>query len=58
MKETETDGIYLDNINTDKMSVEEIRLALLVGINDVEAGNVRNATKAFKEFRKSHSIYK
>lgn len=38
-------------LNADAMSIEQVRAALMEGINDVQAGNVRNAKEAFAEFR-------
>ena len=43
-----------ESINADEMTVDEIRNALQEGLNDLEAGKVQNAAKAFEAFRKSH----
>lgn len=43
-----------EGINADEMTVDEIRNALQEGLNDLEAGKVQNAAKAFEAFRKSH----
>lgn len=42
------------SINADLMSIEDLRAALQVGYDDMIAGNVRDASEAFDEFRKSH----
>jgi len=40
-------------INADLMSNEAIHQALKEGLNDMEAGNVKDASSAFKRFRES-----
>lgn len=41
------------SINADEMNVQEIRFQLQEGLNDIEAGNVQEASSAFKKFRES-----
>ena len=42
------------SINTDYMSVDEIREKLREGYDDIAAGNVQNASTAFAKFREQH----
>ena len=41
-------------LNADNMTAEELRAALRTGYEDVESGNVRDASSAFSAFRDSH----
>lgn len=41
-------------INADNMTAAELRAALKAGYDDIEAGNVRDASSAFSAFRDSH----
>jgi len=41
-------------LNADNMTAEELRAALQTGLDDIEAGNVRDASSAFSAFRDSH----
>ena len=38
-------------LNADAMNIDQLRAELMEGIKDVQAGNVRDAKKAFSEFR-------
>lgn len=42
------------SINTDEMTVEEIRTKLQEGLNDIDEGNIQDASSEFNKFRKSH----
>ena len=42
-----------DNVNTDKMSVSQIRAKLDEGLSDIEEGRVHPAREAFKRFKES-----
>lgn len=44
-----------DTINVDRMTDEQLRAKLQRGIDDAEAGKVRDAGTAFREFRENHS---
>ncbi|MBP8641316.1 MAG: type II toxin-antitoxin system RelB/DinJ family antitoxin [Oscillospiraceae bacterium] len=41
-------------INADNMTAAELHAALQAGYDDIEAGNVRDASSAFTAFRDSH----
>lgn len=43
------------SVNADLMTPDEIRTKLKEGYNDIEKGKVRDATAAFKKFRKTHA---
>lgn len=43
------------SINADSMTTEEIHAKLKEGYNDIEKGNVQDASTAFQKFRKTHS---
>jgi addiction module RelB/DinJ family antitoxin len=43
-----------DSVNADIMTDEQLREALLQGIDDLESGNVREASAVFAEFRSTH----
>lgn len=43
-----------DIINADFMTSEEIHNKLQKGYDDIEAGNVQNASEAFAKFRENH----
>jgi len=43
-----------ETINTDFMTNEELHAKLKKGYDDIEAGNVQNATKVFAKFREKH----
>lgn len=42
------------SINADAMTAAELRAALKAGYDDIEAGNVQDASSAFIAFRNSH----
>lgn len=44
-----------DSVNADKMIAQQIRNAIQAGLEDVEAGNVQDASTAFAQFRKQHA---
>ena len=41
-------------LNADNMTAAELHAALQAGYDDIEAGNVRDASSAFTAFRDSH----
>jgi DNA-damage-inducible protein J len=41
-------------LNADSMTAAELRTALQTGLDDIEAGNVRDANGAFAAFRDNH----
>ena len=41
-------------INADNMAAAELHVALQAGYDDIEAGNVQDASSAFTAFRDSH----
>jgi addiction module RelB/DinJ family antitoxin len=41
-------------INADNMTADELHAALQAGLDDIEAGNVQDASSAFTAFRDSH----
>lgn len=43
------------SINADLMTTDEIHAKLKEGYNDIEKGNVQDASTAFHRFRKTHS---
>ena len=43
-----------DTINSDLMTTRELHAKLQKGYDDIEAGNVQNASSAFAKFRESH----
>ena len=43
-----------DTINADLMTTAELHTKLQKGYDDIAAGNVQNAAKAFDRFRESH----
>ena len=43
------------SINADLMTTEEIHAKLKEGYNDIEKGNIQDASAAFQKFRKTHS---
>ncbi|MBS4025290.1 MAG: type II toxin-antitoxin system RelB/DinJ family antitoxin [Clostridia bacterium] len=42
------------SINADLMTTDEIHAKLKEGYNDIEKGNVKDASTAFKRFRETH----
>jgi addiction module RelB/DinJ family antitoxin len=42
------------SVNADLMTADEIHAKLKEGYNDIEKGNMQNASVAFKKFRKIH----
>ena len=42
------------SINADVMSVEQLRSAIQAGYDDMQAGNVQEASAAFAKFREMH----
>lgn len=46
---------YMDTINVDCMTDEQLHARLQSGIDDAEAGRVRDAESAFREFKESNS---
>lgn len=42
------------SINADMMTTDEIHAKLLEGYNDIEKGNVKDASAAFRKFRETH----
>jgi hypothetical protein len=44
-----------NSINTDAMTEQQFREALLEGIHDLESGNIRKAAAFFAEFRSKQS---
>lgn len=44
-----------DSVNADKMTAQQLRSAIQAGLEDVEAGNVQDASAAFAQFRKQHA---
>jgi addiction module RelB/DinJ family antitoxin len=44
-----------ESVNTDMMSVSQIRYKLSEGLSDVESGKVRSARETFKSFKESHA---
>ena len=44
-----------DSVNADKMTAQQLRSAIPAGLEDVEAGNVQDASAAFAQFRKQHA---
>ena len=44
-----------DSANADKMTAQQLRSAIQAGLEDVEAGNVQDASAAFAQFRKQHA---
>lgn len=42
------------SVNTDLMTIDEIHAKLKEGYNDIEKGNVQDASDAFQRFRKTH----
>ncbi|MDD3226969.1 MAG: hypothetical protein PHG56_05455 [Tissierellia bacterium] len=60
-KKIEVYAEYLDpmakvpiSVNTDLMTIDEIHAKLKEGYNDIEKGNVQDASDAFQRFRKTH----
>ena len=43
------------SINADLMAADEIHAKLQEGYNDIEKGNVQDASAAFKKFRETHA---
>lgn len=43
-----------DGLNADLMTTAEIHAKLKKGYDDLEAGNVKNASEAFTKFREKH----
>ena len=43
------------SINADLMTTDEIHAKLKEGYNDIEKGNVQDASAAFKRFRETHA---
>ena len=43
------------SVNADAMTLEEIHSMLKEGYDDIEKGNVHDASAAFKKFREAHS---
>lgn len=43
-----------DTINADLMTASELHAKLQKGYDDIETGNVQNASNAFAQFRESH----
>jgi DNA-damage-inducible protein J len=43
------------SVNADLMTTDEIRTKLKEGYNDIEKGNVQDASAAFKKFRETHA---
>lgn len=41
-------------VNADAMTVEQLRAELLAGYDDMQAGNVQDASVAFAKFREAH----
>ena len=41
-------------VNADAMSTEQLRMELMAGYDDLQAGNVQNAGEAFARFRDAH----
>lgn len=41
-------------VDTDEMSISEVRTAILMGIEDVRNGDVVSAAEAFDKFRERH----
>lgn len=41
-------------INADAMSTEQIRMELMAGYDDMQAGNIQDAGEAFVRFRDAH----
>ena len=43
------------SVNADMMTTDEIHARLKEGYNDIEKGNVQDASVAFKRFRETHA---
>ena len=43
------------SVNADMMTMDEIHAKLKEGYNDIEKGNVQDASVAFKRFRETHA---
>lgn len=43
-----------NTINADLMTTEQLHVKLQKGYDDIEAGNVQNAAKAFEKFKENH----
>lgn len=43
-----------NTINADLMTTEQLHVKLQKGYDDIEAGNVQNAAKAFERFRENY----
>ena len=41
-------------VNADAMSTEQLRMELMAGYDDLQAGNVQDAGEAFAKFRDAH----
>lgn len=42
------------SVNVDAMTVEQLRAELLAGFEDMQVGNVQDASAAFTKFREAH----
>ena len=42
-------------VNEDRMTTEQLKVELLAGYKDMQAGNVQDASAAFVAFREAHS---
>ena len=45
-----------DALNTDLMSIEEVRALIAEGLKDIESGKVQDAASAFAKFTGTHEV--
>ena len=54
VKPEKTERIYKTEVNADAMSTDQLRMELMAGYDELQAGNVYDAGEAFAGFRDAH----